>query len=65
MSDEEAVEFLTSEQCTQLFTRDNVTNSEEGKKYEKTNYDLEMQEGGSTRYTLTAHRAFCLIFGCI
>jgi hypothetical protein len=30
----------TSEQCTQLFTRDNVTNTEERKKYERSNYEL-------------------------
>jgi hypothetical protein len=30
----------TSEQCTQLFTRDNVTNTEERKKNERSNYEL-------------------------
>jgi hypothetical protein len=58
MSDEEAVELFqqiisTSEQCAQLFTRDNVTerknDTEERygreKEYKRTNYDLELQEG--------------------
>jgi DnaJ-class molecular chaperone len=35
MSDEQAVEFFQHLKMQQLFTRDNVTNTEERKKYER------------------------------
>jgi hypothetical protein len=40
MSDEEAVEIFP--ECAQLFTRDNVTDTEERNKYERTNYEFEL-----------------------
>jgi hypothetical protein len=36
----------TSEQCTQLFTRYNVTDTEERKKYERSNYELWVGNAG-------------------